>query len=110
MSDTGFQLLLNTCPDLETARKLARALVEQRLAACVNILPGVQSVYTWQGQVEEGGESLLLIKTRAALYPQVEDLVRREHPYEVPELVALDLVGGLPAYLQWLGESTLTAE
>lgn len=100
------QLLLNTCPDLETARKLARMLVERRLAACVNILPGVTSVYAWQGKIEQDPELLLFIKTRAELYAQVEELVRREHPYDVPELVALDFEGGLPAYLKWIEEST----
>lgn len=94
-------LVLVTCPP-DAAAGLARALVEQRVAACVNVLPGLTSVYRWQEAVEEAGESLLVAKTTAAGYPALEAAVRAWHPYELPEIVAVDIAAGLPAYLQWL--------
>jgi periplasmic divalent cation tolerance protein len=90
-----------TCPP-DAATRLARALVEARLAACVNIVAGVYSVYRWEGALEEGGESLLVVKTTTARYPALEAAVRQQHPYELPEIVAVELACGLPDYLQWL--------
>lgn len=98
-----YQIVLSTCPDAATARTIATALVERGLAACVNIVPGVESVYRWQGKVEQGSELLLLIKSRADAYATLEQAILELHPYELPEIVALPLAAGLPAYLGWIG-------
>jgi len=99
-------LVLTNAPDRPTAERIARHLIEARVAACVNILAPCRSVYRWQGKVEEADEVPLLVKTRADRYPEVEQAIRAQHPYEVPEIVALDITGGLPAYLEWVaGES-----
>jgi len=100
------RLVLCTCPDEASAGRIARALVEGRLAACVNVLPGLRSVYRWQGAVEEAQEHLLLIKTCAARLPDLERAVRELHPYELPELVAVPITGGLAAYLDWVRENS----
>nr|XP_054510258.1 protein CutA homolog [Agelaius phoeniceus] len=94
-----------TCPNLSVATELARSLVQQRLAACVNIIPGVTSVYTWQGKLEEDSEVLLMIKTRSSRVPALSDFVRSHHPYEVPEVVALPVAQGNPPYLRWVRDS-----
>lgn len=94
--------LLVTAPDAETGRRIARQLVEERLAACVNVLAGVTSVYRWEGAVEEGAEVLLVIKTRATRLAPVAARVKALHPYALPEVVALPIVGGDAAYLDWL--------
>ena len=99
-------LVFSTFPDAARARAIGRRLVAERLAACVNLLPGVTSIYVWQGKEEESAETLALIKTRRALYPALEARLRELHPYEVPEIVAVELAGGLPAYLQWLADQT----
>jgi len=101
-------LVLNTCPDRETAAALARALVEQRLAACVNVLPGIESVYRWQETIETDHEVLLLIKTRAAAYPRLEAELRRLHPYELPEIIAVSIDGGISEYLSWINNEVTT--
>ncbi|RMD70190.1 MAG: divalent-cation tolerance protein CutA [Gammaproteobacteria bacterium] len=101
-----FLLVFNTCPDEDTARRIARTLVEQRLAACVNILPGLSSIYAWKGDIEEGEECLLLIKTREEAYGALEKTLQSLHPYELPEIVAVPIAKGLPPYLQWIQEST----
>lgn len=95
-------LCLCTCPDDASARRIAEALVDERLAACVNVLSGMRSVYRWQGQVERAEECQLLIKTTRARWPALQDRVRALHPYEVPELIALEIADGLPAYLAWV--------
>jgi periplasmic divalent cation tolerance protein len=105
-----FQLLLCTCPDQETASRIASALVEQRLAACVNILPGVRSVYRWQAAIEWGDEQLLLIKSRATRYGDIEAAIKALHPYELPEVIAVPISAGLPAYLAWIKESSEDVE
>ena len=99
-------LVITNCPDEACANAIALAAVEARLAACVNILPRVQSVYRWQGAVEAASEVPLLIKTTAAAYPALEAKIRELHPYELPEIVALDIARGLPAYLAWLAAET----
>lgn len=99
-------LVLTTLPDEDSARRLAQQLVEQRLAACVNILAPCRSIYRWQGKVEDGAEVPLLIKTTAARYTALEDAIRSAHPYELPEIIALDIRKGLPAYLAWLTGET----
>lgn len=95
-------VVLVNAPDQATAELLARGVVEQRLAACVNLLPAVRSVYQWQGAVEEATEVPLLIKTTQARYAELEAQIKAVHPYQVPEIIALPIVAGLPAYLGWL--------
>lgn len=97
---------LCTCPDPDAARGLARRLVEAGHAACVNVLPGISSVYRWQGALHEDTEALLVIKTTVAAYPALESLLRAHHPYELPELIAVPVEKGLPQYLAWLTDST----
>lgn len=95
-------LVLITAPNPRVARSLARALVSERLAACVNLVPAVQSVYRWQGKVESAREVLLLVKTTRRGYPTLERRVRTLHPYEVPEVIALPVDRGSAPYLAWL--------
>jgi periplasmic divalent cation tolerance protein len=99
-------LVISNLPDRETALDLARRLIDGRLAACVNLLPGCTSLYRWQGAVEEAQEIPVLIKTRSARYAEVEALIRSVHPYELPEIIAVPVVRGLPEYLDWVGEET----
>lgn len=100
-------LVISNCPDEETANAIALAVVERRLAACVNILPRCQSIYRWQGTVETASEVPLLIKTTDVSYAALEAAIRERHPYEVPEIIALPIARGLPGYLNWLAEETL---
>jgi periplasmic divalent cation tolerance protein len=99
-------LVFTNAPDREVAGRIAEALVDKRLAACVNVLAGCTSVYRWQGEVERAEEIPMIIKTRAARYPEVEALIRHLHPYELPEIVAVPVTRGLPDYLQWVAEET----
>ena len=96
------QLALCTVPDRETADAIARALVDGRLAACVNIIPGLTSVYRWEGKTETAAELLLLIKTSGNNWQALEKTIVGMHPYELPEIITVPLAGGLPAYLDWV--------
>jgi periplasmic divalent cation tolerance protein len=100
-------LVLTTLPDQDSARNLARRLVESRLAACVNVLSPCASFYRWQGALNEDGEVPVIIKTAAANYGQIESFIRANHPYELPELVAVNITQGLPEYLSWVAAETL---
>ena len=100
-------LVITNCPDEECANAIALALVEEKLAACVNILPRMQSVYRWQGAVESASEVPLLIKTTADRYPALEAAIQTHHPYDIPEIIALPLSQGLPAYLNWVAAETV---
>lgn len=91
-----------TCPDQGVAERIAAALVTERLAACVNILPGVVSVYRWQGQLQRDPELLLVVKTSGRAYPALEARIRQLHPYEVAEIIALPVLRGFPPYLDWI--------
>ncbi|MCE9687610.1 divalent-cation tolerance protein CutA [Shewanella sp. AS16] len=104
---TEFLLVLTTCPDTEQANALAKALVQAGVAACVQISPGLTSVYHWQGELCESREAGLQIKCAAGRYAELERLVLELHPYQVPELIALPVSHGLPAYLDWIKETTL---
>lgn len=99
---TGALLVLCTAPSAEVAAGLARALVEARLAACGNMLPGVRSIYRWEGKVEDEAEVLLLLKTSRERFPALRDELLRRHPYQVPEVLALPVEAGSAAYLEWL--------
>lgn len=104
---TPILILCNT-PDQACAERIAAHLVERRLAACVNILAPCQSVYRWQGQIERAAEVPLLIKTVQSRYAALESAIRDLHPYEVPEIIAIPISEGLPAYLAWLAAETET--
>ena len=98
--------MISNLPNVESAQKLATLLVEQRLAACVNVLPPCTSVYRWQGKVETASEIPLLIKTTRERYAALESTIRAHHPYELPEIIAVSLSAGLPAYLEWIKTET----
>ena len=100
-----FVVVLTTLPGDADADAFARTLVDQRLAACVNVLPPMQSTYRWKGSVETAAERQLLIKTRAAGVAALEQRVRELHPYDVPEFLVIPVNGGSAAYLAWLNES-----
>lgn len=95
-------LVFSTFPDSETARKAAALLVERHLAACVNLLPGISSIYRWQGKVEESSEVLLIVKTTHTAYSRLESALKACHPYELPEIIAIKTDTGLPDYLKWI--------
>lgn len=95
-----------TCPDADSATRLADALVGEHLAACVSVVPGLRSVYRWQGAIERSDESLLLIKTSRDRLDALTARVRDLHPYELPEVVAVEVAGGLSTYLDWVAEQT----
>lgn len=99
-------LVFTTLPDRDAALRLAQGIIERRLAACVNILGGCTSVYRWKGAVEEATEVPVLMKTRAARYSELEAAIRALHPYELPEILAVPAVRGLPDYLEWVAEET----
>jgi periplasmic divalent cation tolerance protein len=96
------ELALVTAPDTATAERIARALVEERLAACVNLVPGLRSLYRWQGSVEDAAEVLLVVKTCSDRLPALTERVLALHPYDVPELLRIPVRGGSEAYLGWL--------
>ncbi len=106
MSPADAFLVLTNLPDRESAAQLARDLVARHLAACVNILAPCRSVYRWKGQIEDAEEHPLLIKSSRARYPELEAAIRAGHPYELPEIIAVPLAGGLPAYLEWVSAET----
>ncbi len=102
----GIVLVLATCPDREVGERIARVLVEERLAACVNLIPGLTSIYRWQGKVCRAAEVLLVIKTHRRRLPGLTRRVKALHPYSVPEVIVLPLTGGLAPYLAWVRDST----
>jgi periplasmic divalent cation tolerance protein len=99
-------LILTTLPERGAAEALARELLTTRLAACIQIGATAQSLYHWRGEIETAAEIPLAIKTRTRLYPRVEEVIRRHHPYELPEIVAVPISYGLPAYLDWIATET----
>jgi periplasmic divalent cation tolerance protein len=99
---TPARIVLITAPDAEVGARLGRALVEERLAACVNLVPGVRSIYRWQDAVQEDGEVLLVVKTRQERCEALAARVEALHPYELPEVVVLPIEGGLEGYLAWI--------
>ncbi len=99
-------LVLCSCPDTDTADALAAKAIEQRQAACASILPGMRSVYRWKGEIERADEVLLLLKTTPAHFDSLRDLLLAGHPYELPEIIAVEPDAGLPAYLDWVAAET----
>lgn len=98
-------MVLTTCSTPEMGKRLAEGLLEQKLAACIQMLP-IHSAYRWKGAIQHESETLLLIKTKASLYPGVEAYIRKNHEYEVPEIILVPVAAGLSAYLRWIGEET----
>jgi periplasmic divalent cation tolerance protein len=98
--------VLTNCPDAASADRIANALVDQHLAACVNRLAPIASIYRWQGHIEQASEVPLLIKTTRERYPAVEEAIRALHPYQVPEIIALPIVAGFAPYLRWITDQT----
>jgi len=99
-------VVLITAPSLEEAEAIARALVEEKFAACVNVIPGVTSLYRWRGELQKEDEVLLVVKSRRGLFDRLAARVRELHSYQVPEIIALPVVVGDEDYLRWLGEAT----
>lgn len=97
-------LVLTTCPDADSADALAGVLVEQRLAACVNIIPGLRSIYEWQGKLCKEQEFVLLVKSRGDRLAELEAAILAHHPYELPEVIALPIEAGLAKYLNWIDQ------
>lgn len=110
MSNGQVLLVLTNLPDRASAQRLAEILVENHAAACVNVLAECHSVYRWQGKIEAASEVPVLIKTTQAAYSRLEATIRTHHPYELPEIIALPVNAGLPAYLQWVVQETQTVE
>ena len=106
---TNARIILTTAGSEEEAGKIAHALVERRLAACVNIVPQIESIYSWQGKVETAQEWLLIIKTQANAFADVRDAVKELHSYDLPECVMLELSAGSKEYLQWIEKNTTQA-
>jgi periplasmic divalent cation tolerance protein len=105
MTDTRIRLALTTCGSLEEARTIARALIERQHAACVNIVPQIESIYRWRGNVEAATECLLLIKTTADAFPRLREALGELHSYELPECISITVDDGNAAYLDWIRES-----
>ncbi len=105
IADPKFRVVLSTAPSLDEARRIAHALVERKLAACVNLVPGLESVYRWQGKVENASEILLLMKTERGKEDELFQAIAEIHGYEVPEAISLPIHGGLEPYLRWVAES-----
>jgi len=103
---TDYVVIFITAPDEKVASQIAKALVEEKLAGCVNIIKDIRSIYFWQGKVEDEPEVLLVIKTKRRLFERLKDRVKSLHPYSVPEIIALPIVEGSEDYLKWLDEVT----
>ncbi|MBG99362.1 MAG: divalent-cation tolerance protein CutA [Solibacterales bacterium] len=103
-------LTYTTCSDVRTAEKLATHLLQNRIAACINVLPGVKSFYRWQGKVETDAEVLLMIKTSRDLITEVRRVIEKLHDYDLPELIVVPIVGGSPDYLAWLERELITTK
>ena len=106
MIEKDIMIVFSTCPDAESASRIGRALVEERLAACVNVVPGIRSIYRWQGAIEDQSEVLMIVKTTADRLAQMSERLVELHPYDVPEVVAVSVAGGHDAYFRWVAEAT----
>lgn len=102
-------VILTTCPNRSTAESIARLLVEQRYAACVNVIDAIQSIYCWKDKIESDEETMLVIKTTKQRYGDIESTIQSNHPYDIPEVIALDIEKGAHSYLSWITQSTKTA-
>ena len=106
MKDSDTLIVFTTMPDLASAEELAETLVTVKLAACVNVLPIMTSFYMWKDQLERGTEHLLMIKTRSECYEALANTIKDQHPYELPEILAIPVTSGLPDYLSWIRDNT----
>jgi periplasmic divalent cation tolerance protein len=106
MDAKAVSVVMMTAPDAQVAERIVRALLNERLIACGNVVPGVTSIYRWEGEVQREAEVLVLMKTRAALVAELVDRASEMHPYLVPEVLALPAAGGLPAYCRWVLDET----
>ena len=104
LREMGEEILLafGTFPDIETARRIARELVTENFAACANVIPAIESIYRWQGKIEEGNETLVFFKTAATRSAAFQEKLKSLHPYEVPEIIFIPVTAGLPEYLRWV--------
>jgi|OpeIllAssembly_1097287.scaffolds.fasta_scaffold1009258_1 periplasmic divalent cation tolerance protein len=110
MNNMDFFVILSTCPDAETAARIGRTLVESALVACVNIVPGLRSIYRWNDAVQDEPEVLMILKTTGPCLAAAREMLLSLHPYQVPEVVALPVVDGHDAYLRWVSTSTRTPQ
>lgn len=95
-----------TCPDMASAERISRGIVHQHMAACVNLVQGIHSIYEWEGKIQHDNEVLLIIKTTQDRLGAIRHLIEEQHPYELPELIATPIVDGLPDYLEWIKQCT----
>lgn len=105
MQDSELIIIYSACPSQQIAMDLASTLVEKKLVACVNIIPAVKSVYIWQGQTKNHEEALLIMKTQRDRFNAISEYINKEHPYELPEVVAVSISDGSPPYLSWINEA-----
>ena len=101
-----YQIIMTSMPDFEEAEQLAEHLLKNKLAACINILPSMVSIYRWKGALVQDQEHQLLIKTRATCSEAVISAIQDSHPYELPEIIAIPIINGIPSYLNWISECT----
>ena len=107
MEESGYIVIFITTATTDEAQQISKVLLERRKVACVNIVPGISSHFWWQDKLDSAQESLLIVKTKSSLLPEIISLVKGMHSYQVPEIIALPIVGGNQDYLQWIGESVL---
>ena len=105
MEESGYVVLFITTATADEAQQISKVLLERRKAACVNIVPRISSHFWWQGKLDSAQESLLIVKTKSSLLPEIISLVKGMHSYQVPEIIALPIVGGSKDYLRWIGEN-----
>lgn len=105
MEESAYIVVFITTDDAKEARQISKVLLEQRKAACVNIISNVDSLFRWEGKLDSARENLLVVKTKASLLPEVINLVKKVHSYDVPEIIALPIVGGNQEYLDWIEKS-----
>ena len=105
-NNTKSILVLSAFPETESVKSVAETLVNEKLAACVNVIPGVQSIFRWQDKIDNANENILIIKTKDSLYDELEVRIKELHPYELPEIISVPIDKGLNKYLDWISEST----
>jgi periplasmic divalent cation tolerance protein len=110
MNEKDILVVMSTFPDTETARQVGRLVVEESLVACVNVVPGIRSIYAWNGAMRDEAEVLMILKTTADRFPALRERLVALHPYDVPEVVAVAVAGGHDAYLRWVTDATRTPD